>query len=78
MPVYYLPVPLPERCLLSEALYWIAFQRLPAYETDEDGADVRQSRNFGEYELLAGDPFFSPDECERANIPHDPRFQASI
>lgn len=77
MIAYFQPVPLPERCLLREALYWIAFQRLPIFETDHEGVDVRESREAGSgYVINLGYDFLEPDECKRANLPVDPRYLA--
>ena len=79
MATFFQPVVLPERCLLREVLYWVAFQRLPIFETDHEGIDIRVSDEAGSgYVIEVGDTFLLEDECERANIPVDPRYLALV
>jgi hypothetical protein len=78
MPTYFQPVQLPERCLLSEVLAWLAFQRLPIFETDHDGVDIRESSEDIGYVLEVGLGFVDAEECKRANIPVDPRYLAAV
>jgi hypothetical protein len=78
MATFFQPVVLPERCLLSEVLYWVAFQRLPIFETDHDGVDIRESAEAGGYVIEVGNSFLDENECARANIPADPKYLAFI
>jgi hypothetical protein len=59
-------------------LYWLAFQRLPIFETDHEGADLRESTEIGGYVIEVGDSFIDADECKRANIPVDPKYLALV
>lgn len=79
MATFFQPITLPDRCLLSEVLYWVAFQRLPIFETDHEGVDVRQSTEVDSgYVIRVGDEFLDPEECKRASIPDDPTYLALI
>jgi hypothetical protein len=78
MPTFFQPVVLPERCFLREVLCWLAFQRLPIFETDHEGTDLRESTEIGGYVIEVGDSFIDADECKRANIPVDPKYLALV
>jgi hypothetical protein len=79
MATFFQPVAMPERCLLREVLYWVAVQRLPIFETDHEGVDIRESTEVESgYVIEVGDRFLDPDECKRANIPVDPKYLAIV
>ena len=74
MPSFLQAVILPERCFLSEALLWIAFQRLPLSEFTFDGIQIRDSTENNGYEPAPFDRMLFLEETTRAGIPTDPRF----
>src|SRR5271170_2445354 len=78
MATFFQPVALPERCLLREVLYWVAFHRLPIFATDHEGVDIRESAEAGGYVIEVGDSFLDEEECKRANIPVDPKYLALV
>jgi hypothetical protein len=67
MPTFLQAVTLPEWCFLYEALYWVAFQRLPvsSYTIDAE-----------EYRFTDSPHLISEDETKFAGIPRDPRWVA--
>ena len=72
MPTFLQAIDLPERCFLEEALYWVAFLRLPvAYYTD-DGSEIRQTEEVGGYAIALTDGSLTRDETSRLGIPVDP------
>ena len=44
MSTFYQQVFVPEQCFLSEALLWVAFQRLPTVLFDEDNQEIRGAK----------------------------------
>lgn len=81
MPTFLQPVAIPERCFLQEVLHWVAFQRLPITQYDADGVELHDSTEIFEENSIFPehlDEFYSEEECERAGIPPDPRFQAVL
>jgi hypothetical protein len=62
--IYLRPVELEEVCLLQEALYWVAFGRLPT-------SDNRYDYLFDTYKPKNGE--LTNEESERAALPPDPR-----
>jgi hypothetical protein len=68
--VYLTETVLSDMCFLVEALYWVAFQRLPAFWTDRDSF---LSLEASDYEAESALRRLAEDECERAGLPHDPR-----
>jgi hypothetical protein len=68
------PLPVAERCLLSEALLWVAVDRVPIAEPYEGDDDVRDAN-----EIIEGIepshvdlPPLSDDECTRLGLPPCP------
>jgi hypothetical protein len=72
MPIFLQAVDVPERCLLNEVLFWVAFQRLPV-----GSQEARESYEFGDY-AAALDDTLSEEETKRAGIPKDPRLVALL
>jgi hypothetical protein len=66
--IYLQRVELGDYCFLQEALYWVAFGRLPiadsARDDDIEGYKINVPNPNGE---------LTEKECERAGLPHDPR-----
>jgi hypothetical protein len=81
MPTFLQPVAIPERCYLFEVLLWLAFLRLPIAVGDpEGGGDIRDSdevRADG-YAIKVIDEYIFDEEYERAGIPPDPLWRATI
>lgn len=76
LPTVLRPVPLAERCYLSEALLWVAVQRFPLQELPAgEGSDQRLDP---EYPAGLESPELEPltdAECLRAGLPPDPSYQ---
>jgi hypothetical protein len=78
MPTYLQPVYLPNFCFLYEALYWVAFQRLPISTYTFDGEEYRLSDEVDGYEAHVSDSptEISDEEAKFAGIPPDPYWAA--
>jgi hypothetical protein len=63
MPTFLQPVDLPKRCFLFEVLLWVAFQRLPVASYTQDGKEIRETDEVGDYEIDVTDSVLS-DELE--------------
>jgi hypothetical protein len=63
---------------LSEALLWVAFQRLPTVLFDDDNREIRGATEYEGYEIDTPGGPLSEDECRRAKIPTDPHFLQMI
>jgi hypothetical protein len=74
MPTFLEPVEVPDQCFLQEALFWVAFQRLPAAVYTLEGQDFRTSTEVGGYEIDFVDHTLSNAETDRLGIPIDPRW----
>jgi hypothetical protein len=74
IPIFLQPVDVPERCLLKEVLFWVAFQRLPIAAYTLNGKEVRDSDEVDEFEKT--DSVLTEDETARAGIPADPDWVA--
>lgn len=77
MPTFFQPVELSERCFLEEVLYWVAFERLPIAVYWDDGKEIRESDEI-DYEPEIVDRVLTETETERAGMPPDPRWRATI
>jgi hypothetical protein len=78
MPTFLQAVILPEWCFLYEALYWVAFQRLPIASYTLDAGEYRLSDEVEDYEAEITDSpqLISEDETKFAGIPRDPEWVA--
>jgi hypothetical protein len=78
MPTFLQAVLLPEWCFLYEALYWVAFQRLPIASYTVDAEEYRLSEEVENYEAEITDSphLISEDEAKFAGIPPDPQWVA--
>jgi hypothetical protein len=69
-PIYLQNVELGEICFLQEALYWVAFGRLPIEINNRgdliEGYKTNVPNDNGE---------LTEEECDRAGLPHDPRLK---
>ena len=78
MDTFLQPVDVPERCFLEEVLYWVAFQRLPVVFHLNGLGDLRDSEDWGTYNVDFIDSTLSEDETARAGIPTDPDWIARV
>lgn len=78
MTTFLQPVVLPKRCFLQEALFWVAFQRLPVAQYTLDGEEIRETDEIGEYATSFLDDYVFEDETQAAKIPPDPSWLASL
>ena len=70
MPTFLQPVVPAKRCFLFEVLLWVAFQRLPiVLGYTDDGKEIRETDEVGDYEVKAIDRVLSDDETKRVGIP---------
>jgi hypothetical protein len=74
MPTFFQAVYVPERCFLSEALLWVAFQRLPVVQYNDEVREIHDATENEGYELETPEGPLTEDECKRAGIPQDPHF----
>jgi hypothetical protein len=74
MLAFFQAVYVPDRCFLSEALLWVAFQRLPIARYNDDAREIRETIEDEDYEIDTPDGPLTEDECRRAGIPPDPKF----
>ena len=72
--MFFQAVYVPERCFLSEALLWVAFQRLPTVQYDEDNREIREATEYQGYALDTPEGPLTEDESKRAGIPPDPSY----
>lgn len=71
---------MPERCYLSEALYWIAFNRFPVASYTRNGIDVREDPDEieGFEQSFPFEEIVSASECAYAGLPVNPEWVAMI
>jgi integrase len=74
MTTFYQPADVPERCFLREALWWLAFQRLPIAFYNDRNHEVRSATEDEGPEIESPDGPLTDEECRRAGIPPDPHF----
>jgi hypothetical protein len=74
MPTFFQPADIPERCVLHEALLWLAFQRLPTALYNDENKEVRSATENEGPEIDAPTGPLTDEECKRAGIPSDPHF----
>lgn len=72
------PVPVPERIFLGEVLFWVAFQRLPKADFNEDGQEIDDEDSAAGLAIEIPFPEISEEEAERIGIPPDPRYLAML
>lgn len=74
MPVFFQPVQMPQLCFLSEALLWVAFQRLPIARYNDDNIEIREATENEGYEINTPDGPLAEEECKRGGLPPDPHY----
>ena len=74
MPTFFQAVHIPEQCFLTEALLWVAFQRLPIALYNDDALEIREATENEGYEIDTPEGPLTEEECKRASIPPDPHF----
>ncbi|WP_068029012.1 hypothetical protein [Rhodoplanes sp. Z2-YC6860] len=72
------PVPVPEHIFLGEVLYWVAFQRLPKPDFNEDGQEIHDGEVAAGLAIEIPFPEISDEEADRIGIPPDPRYLAMV
>lgn len=77
LPTFFAQVEYPEYWLLPEVLYWIAFNRVPRAEFDQDGCELRESALVYHGQVFDITSWLIPPlsvfECKANNLPIDPR-----
>ncbi len=77
LPTFFAQIEYPEYWLLPEVLYWIAFNRLPRAEFDQDGCELRESATVFHGQVFDVTSWLIPplsvSECKATNLPLDPR-----
>lgn len=74
MPTFFQAVYVPEQCFLFEALLWVAFQRLPIVQYNDENREIRETSENEGYEIETPEGPLTEDECKQVGIPPDPHF----
>jgi len=68
-----IPHPIPERCYLSEAVLWVAINRIPWSLMTENNIESREDYDYvDDMEPYVPDPIVSVEECEQLGLEPNP------